>query len=274
MPNLGPLAYETLFAFDQIDYAGQPLGLVVAETYDQAYNASKSVLVSYKEMQKPILSIQDAIKANSFFPSIPTFTYGNADQAIANAKNKISGTLSLGTQFHFYLENQIAIASPTDDGFEIYSSTQYIDLVQRVVSIVLGINASKVNVLVKQLGGAYGGKITRANITAAAAAIASNATNKKVRVLLDLNMGLEMIGKRVPWTAEYTIGFDDYGKLLGQKITLYADCGNSPNDCDLSVASGFIDNTYSCSNLEISFKLAKTNLPANTAVQLNFFSNF
>ena len=69
-------------------------------------------------------------------------------------------------------------------------------------------------------------------------------------------------------------GPNDQYKLLGQKITLYADCGNSPNDCDLSVASGFIDNTYSCSNLEISFKLAKTNLPANTAVQLNFFSNF
>jgi xanthine dehydrogenase molybdopterin-binding subunit B len=264
-----PSNYETLFAFDQIDYSGQPIGLVIAETYDQAYNASKSVVITYKKIQKPILSIQDAIKANSFFPSRPPFKYGNADEAIANAPNKIDGTLNLGTQFHFYLENQIAIASPTDDGFEIYSSTQYIDLVQEVVAIVLGnsMNASKINVLVKQLGGAYGGKITRANITAAAAALAANATNKRVRVLLDLNMGLEMIGKRVPWRADYTIGFDNYGKLLGQKMMLYADCGNNWNDSlDLYFSKAFIDNTYSCSNLEISFKLAKTNLPANTAV--------
>ncbi len=49
-----PSNYETLFAFDQIDYSGQPIGLVIAETYDQAYNASKSVVITYKEIQKPI----------------------------------------------------------------------------------------------------------------------------------------------------------------------------------------------------------------------------
>ncbi len=27
-----------------------------------------------------------------------------------------------------------------------------------------------------------------------------------------------MIGKRVPWRTDYTIGFDNYGKLLGQKM--------------------------------------------------------
>ena len=158
MPNLAPSTYETLFADDYIDYVGQPLGLIVASTVDQAKNAVKMVNIKYKEMKKPILTVQDAIQANSFFPSPPDFTLGNADEAIKNAPNKINGNLSLGEQFHFHLENHVAIASPSEDGIDITASTQYLDLVQRVVALALGISANKVNVRIKQLGGAYGGR--------------------------------------------------------------------------------------------------------------------
>ena len=68
---------ELLFCFDQIDYAGQPIGLVVAETLEEAQNAAKEVLISYKEEKKPILNILDAIKENSLFPTpVPDIKYG------------------------------------------------------------------------------------------------------------------------------------------------------------------------------------------------------
>ena len=52
-----------------------------------------------------------------------------------------------------------------------------------------------------------------------------------------------MIGKRVPWRTDYTIGFDNYGKLLGQKMILYVDCGNNTNDSlDLYFSKAFVDN--------------------------------
>ena len=136
MPN------ETLFAFDQIDYADQPIGLVVAHTYDQAVNAVTMVNVKYKELKNPILTIQDAIAANSFFPPPDDFKYGDAETAIKNAPRKISGNVSLGAQFHFHLENHVAISEPTEDGIEVNSSTQFIDLVQKIVAQVLNIKSS------------------------------------------------------------------------------------------------------------------------------------
>ncbi len=78
--------------------------MVVAETFEQAYNASKAVKITYKEMKPQILNIEDAIKQNSFFPNPPSdFVYGNAEQAIANSPHVIEGDLNLGTQFHFYV---------------------------------------------------------------------------------------------------------------------------------------------------------------------------
>ena len=154
-----PPTYEKLFADDHVDYVGQPIGLVVASTVEQASSAVKMINIKYKEIKKPILTIQDAIQANSFFPSPADFIYGNAEEAIANAPNKINGNLSLGAQFHFHLENHVAIASPTEDGIDTTASTQYLDLVQRVVSLALGIKSSRINVRIKQLGGAYGGEI-------------------------------------------------------------------------------------------------------------------
>lgn len=192
---------EILFCEGQVDYAGQAVGLVVAETQAQAQKAAKQVIITYKNKQKPILNVFQGIEAKSFFPKpVDDFVYGDPNQAINNSPNVIEGDCFLDTQFHFYMENQNAVCEQTDDGFEIQSSTQFVDLVQNAVAQVLGVpNASCINVKVKQVGGGYGGKITRANITAAAAALACKITNRPVRVALDLNTSMSLIGKRFPW---------------------------------------------------------------------------
>ena len=64
-----PMEPEKLFADDFIDYAGQAIGLVVAQTFEQARKAAKAVKIEYVEQKKPILTIADAIKASSFFPN-------------------------------------------------------------------------------------------------------------------------------------------------------------------------------------------------------------
>jgi xanthine dehydrogenase/oxidase len=198
-----PLQPEKLFADDSVDYAGQAIGLVVAKSFEQAREAAKAVKVTYKEVKKPILTIADAIKANSLYPKpAPDFVYGNAEQAIANADHVVDGDCFLDTQFHFYMEQQNAVAEPTDDGFDIHSSTQYLDMVQNGVAYVLGLsNSGSLNVRVTQLGGAYGGKITRSNIPATAAALAAKILNKPVRVSIDMNTSMSLIGKRFPWYA-------------------------------------------------------------------------
>ena len=224
-----PMQPEKLLCDDQVDYAGQAIGVVIAETFEQAVNAAKSVKITYKEAKKPILTIDDAIEQSSFFPNPPgDFLFGDADKAIASADHVVEGDIRLGGQFHFHMEGHVAIASLNDDGIDIYSSTQWLDLVQNGVAQVLGLeSSSRVNVMVKQLGGSYGGKITRSNMTATGAALASYSVKRKVRLALDLATNMEQIGKRFPWYAQYKIGVDNRGKLLGIEIKIYVDCGKT-----------------------------------------------
>jgi xanthine dehydrogenase/oxidase len=262
-----PSSPEPLFCDGNVLYAGQAVGLLVAKTFEEAMSAAKAVVISYKNQEKPILTIFDAIQANSFFPKpCPDFTYGDPNTAIKNSPHAVNGNCSLGSQFHFYMEGQVAVCKPTEDGLEIHASTQWLDYVLKSATQVLGIkNSSSIEVKTKQLGGAYGGKITRPNMVSSAAALASSILNKPVRVCLNLNDCMEMVGKRFPWYAEYSVGFDDDGKLNGIKINYYSDAGASPNDNGMPAMYDFSDNAYNCANWFLSANLAKTNKAANTA---------
>ena len=110
--------------------------------------------ISYKNRKPPLLNIKDAIKAQSFYPKyFPDLTFGDPDNAILNAPNSLKGNFLMDSQYHFYLEGQVAICRPIDDGFEIDSSTQWLESVQKGVAQVLGIKESSVYVKTKQLGG-------------------------------------------------------------------------------------------------------------------------
>ena len=264
-----PFPPELLFAEDKIDYAGQAIGLVLAESSAIAQEAAKLVKINYSDKKPPILNLFDGIKFGSFFPK-PTddFKYGDPDSAMEKCAHIIEGDIFLDTQAHFYMENQNATCEETEDGYDINCATQWIDLVQNGVQEVLGLpTCNRINVKIKQIGGAYGGKITRANITAAAAALGCYATGRPVRVALDLNSSFSLIGRRFPWYAKYKIGCDEYAKLIAIKIEWYCDSGNSPSDNSMPVGPSFVDNVYNCPNWFISSNLVKTNLPANTAVR-------
>jgi xanthine dehydrogenase molybdopterin-binding subunit B len=110
----------------------------------------------------------------------------------------------------------------------------------------------------------FGGKFSRANLTACAAAVASKSVNKTVRVALGMNTQYELIGKRDPWYAKYKVGFDNNGKINGLIINWYADAGSNQIDNLLIVGSGFVDNCYNIQNWKIVSKICKTNLAANT----------
>lgn len=55
---------EILFCNDQVDYAGQPLGIILADSYLKAKEAANAVIVTYKEQKTPILNVFDAIKGS------------------------------------------------------------------------------------------------------------------------------------------------------------------------------------------------------------------
>uniref|UniRef100_A0A1X7SRR4 Aldehyde oxidase/xanthine dehydrogenase first molybdopterin binding domain-containing protein n=1 Tax=Amphimedon queenslandica TaxID=400682 RepID=A0A1X7SRR4_AMPQE len=113
---------------------------------------------------------------------------------------------------------------------------------QFAVAGILGIPENKVTVVIKRVGGAYGSKISRASQVAAACALGSYVTQRPVRLHMDLESNMKMVGKRYPYYAKYTVGCTKAGILNGIKIDVYTDAGCSSNDSYLPYALRNLDN--------------------------------
>ncbi|XP_062519686.1 xanthine dehydrogenase/oxidase-like [Corticium candelabrum] len=261
----GSAVPEMLFTDDYIGFAGQSVGLIVADTQAHADMAARAVRVTQSPLSAPILTIQDAIAANSLFPDIlaPLISgEGDPMDALKASKHVISGEISCGYQYHFHMETQRCLTVPTDSGLDVYSSTQWMDYCQESVAQVLGVKKNSVNVSVKRLGGGFGGKILNSHLIAAATSLAASKLNRPVRVVLDLDTNMQLVGGRPAWLAQYQVGCDDSGKLNCVVITLYMDCGIT-NDGFLG--DQFIDNAYYSPHWKVSLHGCKTHTPTSTA---------
>jgi xanthine dehydrogenase molybdopterin binding subunit len=258
---------EPLLARDKVNYTGQIVALVVGETQECCRKAAELVRIEYEPLA-PILTIQEAIAANSFHTEPNFIRRGDVEKALAEAPLRLSGEFEIGGQDHFYLETHAALAEPGEDGaIRLISSTQHPSEVQQIGAHVLKIAAHKVVVECPRMGGGFGGKETQAAIPAALAALAASRTRRRVRVRFDRDQDMIVTGKRHPFFARYEVGFDSEGKVHAVRVILVSNGGWS---LDLSMpvtdrALFHLDNAYYLPNVEFSGQVACTNLASNTA---------
>ena len=162
---------EPLLAQGQVHHVGQPLFLVAADSHLAARRAARLGRISYAE-QPPILTIDQALAANSRFEDGPrVYRKADAETAIAASPIVIEGSIEIGGQEHFYLEGQVALALPQDNGdMVVHSSTQHPTEIQHKVAEALGKPMHAVRVEVRRMGGGFGGKESQGNPLAVAAA--------------------------------------------------------------------------------------------------------
>ncbi|XP_066268462.1 uncharacterized protein [Branchiostoma lanceolatum] len=197
---------EEILCSGEVLYAGQPVALVVADTQSHADAMAKAVKVTYTDLKPPILTIQDAIAAQSFFPSNDQEVIkGDAEGAIAAASRVVTGEVSCDSQYHFYMETQVCRCTPLEDGMEVQSSTQALDTVQNAVSQATGLAAHRIYVSVKRVGGGFGGKLNCSCIPASACAVAAHVLNRPVCLSMSLSSNMEVIGKRAPYLGKYKV---------------------------------------------------------------------
>ncbi|KAH0900779.1 hypothetical protein HID58_040282 [Brassica napus] len=161
---IGPIvADEELFATDVVTCVGQVIGVVVADTHENAKTAAGKVEVMYEELPA-ILSIKEAINAKSFHLNTEKrLKKGDVDLCFQSGEcdRIIEGEVQIGGQEHFYLEPHGSLVWTLDGGNEVHmiSSTQAPQKHQKYVSHVLGLPMSKVVCKTKRIGGGFGGKI-------------------------------------------------------------------------------------------------------------------
>ncbi|XP_042427206.1 indole-3-acetaldehyde oxidase-like isoform X3 [Zingiber officinale] len=266
---------EPLFADSLTECAGQPLGLVVAETQRYANMAAKQANVQYstENLEPPILSVEEAVRRSSFF-DIPPFLYpqnvGNLSGGMAEAEHKIlSAEVKLGSQYYFYMETQTSLAVPDEDNcIVVYSSTQCPETAQGLIAKCLGIPDHNVRVITRRVGGGFGGKAVRAIPVATACALAAYKLQRPVRMYLDRQTDMVITGGRHPMKINYSVGFKSDGKITALHVDLLINAGIT-KDVSPSIPYNVVGalRKYNWGALSFDIKVCRTNLPSKSAMR-------
>uniref|UniRef100_A0A8D1KEF0 FAD-binding PCMH-type domain-containing protein n=1 Tax=Sus scrofa TaxID=9823 RepID=A0A8D1KEF0_PIG len=266
--EIGIFKDETVFVKDKVTCVGHAIGAVVADTPEHAQRAAHGVKVTYEDLPA-IITIEDAIKYNSFYESELKIEKGDLKKGFSEADNVVSGELYIGGQEHFYLETHCTIAVPKGEAgeMELFLATQNAMMAQSSVASTLGVPINRILARVKRIGGGFGGKETRGIGLTVAVALAAYKTGRPVRCMLDRDEDMLMTGGRHPFLARYKVGFMKTGKIVALEVDHYSNAGNS---LDLSHgimerALFHMDNSYKIPNIRGTGRLCKTNLPSNTA---------
>ena len=266
--DCGPIIHDDpILADGLVQYVGQPIFIVVADTHDNARRAARLAQVTYEDLPA-IMTPQEARTAQSYVLPPMRLARGDAEQAFARAPKVVKGELYVGGQEQFYLEGQIAYAVPGEDrGMHVYCSTQHPSEMQHVVAHALGLHSHHVTVECRRMGGGFGGKESQSALWASAAAIAAARLRRPVKLRADRDDDMLVTGKRHCFHYLYEVGYDESGRIVAAKVDMVSRAGFS---ADLSgpVATRAVchfDNTYYLSDVEIRAACGKTNTQSNTA---------
>ncbi|XP_068878225.1 aldehyde oxidase isoform X4 [Aphelocoma coerulescens] len=223
---------EIIFARNKVICVGQIVCAVVADSDVHAKQAAAKVKIEYEMLEPVILTIEEAIKHNSFFEPKRKLEQGNVDEAFETVDNIIEGEICIGGQKHFYMETQSMLAVPKgeDKEMDMYVSTQHPAIIQEIVAASLGVPANRIMCHVKRVGGAFGGKILKTGLLASVAAVAAHKTGRAVRLILSREDDMVITGGRHPFIAKYKVGFMNDGKIRAVDAKYYINGGCTPDE--------------------------------------------
>ncbi|SNS84923.1 xanthine dehydrogenase, molybdenum binding subunit apoprotein [Noviherbaspirillum humi] len=265
--DCGPIIHDDpILADGLVQYVGQPIFVVVADTHANARRAARKAVISYQELPAT-LSPRAARAAESWVVPPMQLRRGEFERAYAAAPRRIEGQLHVGGQEQFYLEGQVSYAIPREGGMQVICSTQHPSEMQHVVAHALGLHSHHVSVECRRMGGGFGGKESQSALWATAAAVCAARLKRPVKLRADRDDDMLVTGKRHCFDYDYAAGFDEEGRLLAVQVDMVSRAGFS---ADLSgpVATRavcHVDNAYYLPDVDIRAVCAKTNTQSNTA---------
>lgn len=204
---------------NEIKYNGQPIALVVAETFEMARYAATKLEIIYEEEK-----FETDLKANldksrdpkkglaSMLKPPPPKPTGEFEREYENSFMKVESHFSHGTEHHNPMEMYAStVIYEGKDKLKIYDKTQGTINSQMYVANVFGLKMKNVQVISPFVGGGFGSGL-RPQHQLFMAVMASLALKRNVRVTLD-RAQMYMIGHRPPTLQHTKFGAEDNGKV-------------------------------------------------------------
>ncbi|OWM64253.1 hypothetical protein CDL15_Pgr018825 [Punica granatum] len=185
-----------------------------------------------EDLEPAILSVEDAVERSSFF-EVPSFfqpkQVGDFSKGMAEVDHKIlSARIPLRSQYYFFMENQSALAILDEDNcMVIYSLMQCPEFLHGTVARCPRIPEHNIRVIMRRVGGGFGGKSVRSMPVATACAVAAPKLNRLVRTYLNRKADMILAGGRHPMKITYNVEFKSNGKITTLHLDVLFNAGFS-----------------------------------------------
>ena len=201
-----------LLAGPEVQHYHQAVGIVVAETFEQARAASSLVKVEYAKANGSYDLAAAMNAAVTPKTGDAESKVGDFDGAFAGAPVKLDATYTTPDQSHAMMEPHASIASWDGDKVTVWTSNQMIDWGKQDLAKTLGVPAGNVRLISPYIGGGFGGKLfLRAE--AVLAALGARAAKRPVKVALQRALMINNTTHRPATIQRIRIGATREGRI-------------------------------------------------------------
>lgn len=240
---------------DRVLFSGQPVAVVIADTFEQARYAALLVKVSYNE-EKPSTDIRN-VADKGFAAGRPRPVRGTPDEAFAAADVKVEAEYTIPIEHHNAMEPHATVANWDGERLTVYDKTQGVTGVRNYLATNFGIDREKITVLSPFVGGAFGASL-RPTPNTLLAVMAARETKRPVKIVYSRRQLATAHGYRPASIQKIKIGANKAGKL--NSIIHEAVHNTSSHEDFAEDLVGISRTLYACPNVRTDAKITRTDL--------------
>lgn len=241
----------------EIFYKGQPVALVVAETFEQARDAAIAARPEYLDQSDKATLTPDGAAYET--PPEQQQSQGDLDQAMRDAAFSVDVEYSTPSMSHAAMEPHAAVAWWQDGRLTVRGSYQMLHTNAQELADSLGLDVKKVRVLSQYVGGGFGSKLGISH-EAVAAAIAAQKLNRPVAVALHRRQVFETTTRRSESRQRVRLACDAQGRMTGVGHEVWV--SNLPNESFSEPVTQSTSFTWAGENRVIGHHIGRLNLTA------------
>lgn len=246
---------------DRVFFNGQPIALVIAETYEEARSAARLVKASYA-MERHATELGAVLNRSVDDPdSVKDSTRGDPTAAFRTAAVTINADYHIPIEHHNPMEPHAAIAVWDGDQLTVFDKTQNVYGVREHLAEGFGIPTDNIRVISPFVGGAFGSSL-KPNYYPSLTAMAARELKRPVKLVLTRTQMFTAHGYRPETFQKVALGADRDGKL--QVIIHEAFHNTSSFEQFSDNTTQFLRQVYACPNLSAPLKVAPTDLATPT----------
>ncbi|NQU68677.1 MAG: xanthine dehydrogenase family protein [Candidatus Marinimicrobia bacterium] len=263
---------QPLLVEKTVRFMGDVIGVVVADTHENARKAASLIDISYETLE-PVFTIEDS--KNSSGPLLHETNIacshrvikGDISKGFETSHHIIEASFTTPVQEHYYLEPQGCIVIPGEDQIYIIGSLQCPYYIQKAVAAITAYAMENIIVEQAPTGGAFGGKEDVPSEVCARTALAALMVKRPVKMVYDRKDDMQITSKRHPFQMHYKIGVSNSGEILAAEVRLEENAGAYATLSSVVSYRASIQGLgpYRIPNVKMESTSYYTNLPPNGA---------